>query len=210
MLTPKQSKPHNITDDMVITATNYMQSDREFDELYPEQIRRIGLRHWTPIHIAKLAIAFLADENAKILDIGSGVGKFCLAAGYYAPHVDIVGVEQRRYLINHGIRAQQQLGLDNVSFIHKNFTQINFHDYTHFYFFNSFFENINDIDRIDETIDYSEALYDYYVRYLYKALQEMPKGTKVAAYHTLDYEIPGSYRLVEKHAEDRLKFWIKG
>ena len=190
-------------------AYKYLKSDNDFDELYPEHIQFVSQRHWTPINIAKLAIGFLSNKGAKILDIGSGVGKFCLTAGYYAPNVEIVGVEQRKYLINHAIRAQKELGLKNVSFINKNFTQINLHDYNHFYFFNSFFENIDGVDRIDETIDYSEALYEYYVRYLYKGLQEMPKGTKIATFHTLDDEIPRGYKLIERHSNGDLKFWKK-
>lgn len=193
----------------VMSAPDFMQTDADFDALYPLHIRFVGRRHWTPLDVAKRVMGFLGDKGAKILDIGSGVGKFCLAAAYYAPDAELIGVEQRKYLISHAQYAQEKLGLTNVTFINKNFTQLNLHDYTHFYFFNSFFENIDCDDRIDETIDYSEALYEYYVRYLYKALQEMPKGTKIATFHTLDYEIPDGYKLVEKQLDGDLSFWLK-
>lgn len=193
----------------VISASDYMKSDASFDALYPSQIRTFGRRHWTPLDVAQRVMGFLGDSGAKILDIGSGVGKFCLAAAYYAPDVEVVGVEQRKYLISHAQDAQEKLGVTNVTFINKNFTQLNLQDYTHFYFFNSFFENIDSDDRIDDSIDYSDALYEYYVRYLYKALQEMPKGTKIATFHTLDYEIPDGYKLVEKQLDGDLSFWIK-
>lgn len=38
--------------------------------------------HWTAIVIAPKAGEFLTIPNASVLDIGSGVGKFCLVAGF--------------------------------------------------------------------------------------------------------------------------------
>ena len=188
---------------------NYFKSDPNFNEIYPLKIRMLSSRHWTPIHIAKLAVGFLGGEGGKILDIGSGVGKFCLAGAYFAPEVQFYGIEQREHLIRRAIKAQRTLGLPNVSFIHGNFTQLNLQEFNHFYFFNSFYENIDHLDRIDEDIDYSEALYEYYVGYLYNGLQQMPKGTKIVTYHSFHQEIPRGYEIVESHQNADLSFWIK-
>ena len=60
--------------------------DTQFHQLYPLSIQELAGMHWTPLNIARRVVQFLApDECVKILDIGTGVGKFCLAAAYYKP-----------------------------------------------------------------------------------------------------------------------------
>lgn len=192
-----------------VPADSFFKSDLNFNEVYPLKMRMLASRHWTPIHIAKLAIEFLAGEGNKILDIGSGVGKFCLAGAYYAPGVQFYGIEQRAGLIRHAIRAQRTLDIQNVSFIHGNFTQLDLREFDHFYFYNSFFENVDNSDRIDDEIECSEALFEYYVAYLFRALQQMPTGTKIVTYHTFHGEIPLGYEIVESHQNGQLNFWKK-
>lgn len=205
----KEGKVINMSENTLVLKENYLRSDTDFNELYPPDIQMLARRHWTQIDIAQQAATFLACDGGKILDIGSGVGKFCLAAAYYAPHAQFFGVEQRKYLINHALRAQQLLGVPNATFINANFTQLDLQEYDHFYFFNSFYENLDDMDRIDENIAYSEGLYEYYVRYLYKCLDALPAGTKIATYHSLEEEIPGGYELVGSHSDNNLRFWKK-
>ena len=78
-----------------------------------------------------------------------------------------------------------------------------------FYFYNSFFENMEGKDRIDESIEYSPALYHYYSRYLFNQLDLMPTGTKIATYCSWDDEIPPSFHLVGTLMGTQLKFWTK-
>lgn len=198
-----------MNDDILIPKEDYLRSDTDFNKLYSSDIQILARRHWTPIHIAQLATTFLAKRGSKILDIGSGVGKFCLTAAHYAPTAHFFGVEQRKYLIDEALRAQWTLGIQNASFINANFTQLNLQEFDHFYFFNSFYENIDDMDRIDEDIAYSVALYEYYVRYLHKCLVDMPKGTKIVTYHSLEEEIPIGYDLIASHSDNNLRFWMK-
>ena len=194
----------------LIQTGNYFKNDADFNELYAFSIQLLSKRHWTPLHIARLATEFLVDKkNCKILDIGSGVGKFCLTGAHYAPDAHFFGIEQRENLIRHARNAQKILGIQNVSFIPGNFTELKFREFDHFYFYNSFYENLDDLDRIDKKIDYSEGLYEYYTRYLNNALKEMPKGTKIVTYHSFNTEIPAEYKLVEAFENNNLNFWIK-
>ena len=134
----------------------WFDSDRDFDLLYPLHIQTLARRHWTPLPVAKRAAAYLAmEENARILDIGSGAGKFCLAAAHYKPNALFFGIEQRNSLITHAERVKEKLGLENAFFIFGNFTQLDFRQYDHFYFYNSFYENLACTDKIDDSIDYS-------------------------------------------------------
>lgn len=165
--------------------------DLEFDTLYPPSIQALANYHWTPVSVAIKAARFLArDERLKILDIGSGVGKFCLAAAKHFPNTFYYGVEQRQNLIRYAEAAKHDLRVENVHFIHGNFTQLDFRKYDHFYFYNAFFENLASTDKIDDSIDYSGELYNYYSRYLYLQLQKKPKGTRLCTFCSLENEIP--------------------
>lgn len=189
---------------------HWFRTDSSLNKLYPEPIQLLAARHWTPLHITQLVIPFLATHpGVKVLDIGSGVGKFCMAGAYYKPYASFYGVEQRKDLIAHAEKASHVLGLPNVHFIHSNITELDFSQYHHFYFFNSFYENLMDKEKIDDNITCSTYLFNYYHRQLYRKLNEMPTGTRIATFHCLDNKIPPDYHLVDNKIDMLLKFWIK-
>ena len=193
-----------------VLISRSINSEADFNDLYPLSIRELARYHWTPLPIAKKAAQFLASGNGvKVLDIGSGAGKFCLAAACYVPGAYYYGVEQRKWLIEYAEAAREKLGLENASFINGNFTQLDFSNYDSFYFYNSFYENLSGIDKIDETIEYSVELYNYYSRYLFKQLQQRPKGTRLCTLCSSEDEVPPDYHVVGADMDDLLKFWIK-
>ena len=184
--------------------------DKTFNKLYPLNIQQKAAKHWTRLEVAKAAADFLAPhKDAHVLDIGSGVGKFCIAAAHHKPKAVFYGVEQRKDLVQHAINCSSQVGVYNVSFIHGNFTQLDLRQFNSFYFYNSFYENIVFADKIDDRIEYSSSLFNYYNRYLYKQLEQMPTGTRIATFHSLEEEIPPAYSVVKTGFEGLLKFWIK-
>ncbi len=188
----------------------YLQSDQEFDLLFPRSMQRFSARHWTPLNIARLASDYLtAVPGKKILDIGSGIGKFCLAGASYAPTCRFYGIEQRGYMIDYAQTAAESLGLLNVSFLQGNFAHLDFRDFDHFYFFNSFYEHLEEEGRIDKKITFSPDLYEQYVGQLRRLLNTMPVGTRIATYHSSHEEIPLNYRLVDTLESGNLNFWIK-
>lgn len=193
-----------------VNTEKWFASDAQFNRLYPDFIQLKAQRHWTPLVVARKAANFLAAEsNKRILDIGSGVGKFCLAAAHYRPKAFYFGIEQRKQLVNHAEAAKEVLQFENVFFTNGNFTQLDFTKYDHFYFYNSFYENIAGTDKIDNSIDYSLELFNYYNRYLYKQLEQKPAGTRLAAFHSLEDEMPPGYHIVGSEMGGLLKFWIK-
>lgn len=188
----------------------WFSSDIDFNQLYPSSIQMLDKSHWTPLAVARKAADFLAAEkNVRILDIGSGAGKFCLGAAYYKPHAFYFGVEQRKSLTEYAETARATLGQPNVTFIEGNFTQLDLRNYDHFYFYNAFYENLHSTDKIDNSIDYSQELFNYYNYYLSKQLELKPAGTRLATFHSLEYEIPADYHVVGSAFDDLLKFWIK-
>lgn len=201
---PTAVTPANYTIDQLFDADNGL------NRLYPVSIQLLAARHWTPLNVARIAAQFLASQNgAKVLDIGSGAGKFCLAGAYYKPDAFFYGVEQRSDLVGHAQKVCNLLGFRNVRFLHQNLTHLDFKQFDHFYFYNSFYENLTDTEKIDNNVLCSPHLYVYYNRCLYKKLAEMPTGTKLVTFHTMEDKIPADYHVVEEHIGGLLKCWIK-
>ena len=185
-------------------------SDTAFDALYPAHIAQLASRHWTPLSVAKEAATFLAvGDSPRILDIGSGVGKFCLIGAHFFPSAFFAGVEHRVSLNTIATKLSMQLGLSNTAFFEGDFSSIDFSAYQHFYFYNSFYEHLELSDLIDDSVQISNELFHAYNRNLYKALKKMPSGTRIATFHSTENEMPTSYEVVGIGSNEDLKFWIK-
>lgn len=183
--------------------------DNTFNELYPDHIQALSSRHWTPVAIAKMAAEYLAEEaGKKVLDIGSGAGKFCLV-GAASTKGMFYGVEQRSSLTKMSKKIADRYKIANVEFIHSNINEISFLDYDAFYFFNSFFENIDTTCSIDNKIVREKELYDIYSNYVKEQLDRTPVGTRLVTYWSKWDEIPSSFDLEGTACNGLLNFWKK-
>ncbi|MFT5263770.1 MAG: cyclopropane fatty-acyl-phospholipid synthase-like methyltransferase [Polaribacter sp.] len=184
--------------------------DYEFDDaLYPESINNLSPTHFTPIEICIEAAQFLVTEpRTKVLDIGSGAGKFCMV-GAASTEGHFIGVEQRLGLHQMAKKIAKKRQLPNVEFIHSNITAIDFSQYQAFYFYNSFYENIVPIDKIDNDIVLNSKLYEAYSKYVKNQLDSMPIGTRLVTYFSSYHEIPKSYKAIRKVELKKLTFWEK-
>jgi 16S rRNA A1518/A1519 N6-dimethyltransferase RsmA/KsgA/DIM1 with predicted DNA glycosylase/AP lyase activity len=188
----------------------YFENDLNFLSLFSEKIKLANKNHFTPIEVIKKANTFLSQEtNTKILDIGSGIGKFCLTAAYLNPSNEYYGIEQREDLHSEAELGKQKLNIVNAHFMHGNIDQLKFKQYNHFYFFNSFHEQLDEADKLDQSISHDANLYYYYNRYFHKQLSNMPSGTKLACFFTLDDEVPSDYLCVAEYFDGKLKCYIK-
>ena len=96
----------------------YFHSDALFDSLLPVYIQKLSTIHFTPLNVAKTAAQFLApNDQARVIDIGAGIGKFCVAGSYFAPG-SFAGIEQRKNFIHAGNKIIRQLGMEDVTLIH--------------------------------------------------------------------------------------------
>src|SRR6478735_8445679 len=92
-------------------------TDEEFNAIYPRHIRKLAKKHWTPIAVARTAALFLAKKRgAKILDIGSGAGKFCMV-GAAVTRAHFTGVEQRSELFEISQQLSASYRLKNTRYI---------------------------------------------------------------------------------------------
>jgi SAM-dependent methyltransferase len=187
-------------------------SDEQFDACLNAFAKRHTSTHYTPCDVALQAVQFLCAEEGRehrILDVGSGVGKFCLMGAALMEHAHFFGIEQRNTLSTMADELADQSGLNNVSFLCGNAMNLNFKDYTGFYLYNPFYEHLEPFSAIDESIDLDEDYYHIYAGFVRKQLQNMPKGTRVASYYGMGDEMPLNYDLVNQSFNNHLKCWIK-
>lgn len=183
--------------------------DKDFDKIYPEAIQRLSNRHFTEIEVAIRASQFLVTKpKQKVLDIGSGVGKFCFVAGAYTD-AQYTGVDYRENFIQLCDQLTAKHGFKNSNFIFSDIKHINFREYDSFYFFNSFLEHIDITAKIDETVSVDIETFNHYFKFLFKQFARLPEGTRIATYHVNNIQIPGSYKLVGSDFDGLLKFWEK-
>jgi hypothetical protein len=55
--------------------------DEDFDQFMPHEDQRVSASYWTPMPVAMIAAQWLDYFGAhSVVDVGSGVGKFCIVA----------------------------------------------------------------------------------------------------------------------------------
>lgn len=183
-------------------------TDTDFDACFPKEIRLASAQHWSPVQIARRAAAYLAPKaGTRVLDIGSGPGKFCLLGAGVTPGY-FTGVEQRSDLHQCALSLATEYRLLNVYFINANITNIDFKDYEAFYYANSFYENVLSTHAIDGQFNLSEKLFNEYTRYMHKQLEAMPKGTRLATLWEV-MDMPHNYVQVSSEFNGQLNLWKK-
>ena len=183
--------------------------DKDFNLIYPKYIQKVADIHFSPVKIAKLAAFYLMDKDGtKILDIGSGAGKFCMIGSACTEGV-FVGIEQRTKLSKLAQKLSKRYNLTNITFINANIKDVSFKDFDAFYMFNSFYENISVMGAIDNTIDLNRELYKEYSTYVREQLDTLPVGTRLVTYYSFLTEIPDSYEVQFAIIDEKLKMWEK-
>lgn len=183
--------------------------DDDFDEIYPDEIRPMAFTHFTPVEMAIKAAKFLVQKTGtRVLDIGSGAGKFCMI-GSVCTDGHFTGVEQRDNLHEMALRIYGKYKLKNIDFINSNINQIDFSDYDAFYFFNPFYENIIQFEKIDDAVEVETDLYDEYSNYVKNQLDKMPSGSRLVTFFSAYDEVPRSYKLISNDDRQKISMWEK-
>lgn len=182
--------------------------DEKFDQLFPPRIRQLSSIFWTPVAVAAEAAQLLVTApGTRVLDIGSGAGKFCLIAASLTGG-RFTGLEQRAELVTAARQAAATLQISNVEFLHGNLLDVSFAEHNAFYLFNPFEENMHG-HKIDAEIPLSPALFKKYTRHVAAQLGAQPLGTHVVTYMGYADDIPACYECEATRFGDDLKLWIK-
>lgn len=193
----------------ILNHRSRLPSDEEFDSVYPPAVRAASAHHWSSVEACSQAARWLVTSpGTRVLDIGSGPGKFC-AIGAWATPGHFTGVEQRKHLCRTAQMMIDRYGIDRVHILHANVTDIAFASFDAFYLFNPFEENLQVPLRIDDAIPVYSELYDGYVRHVCDELARARLGTRVVTYWGTCDEIPACYECEKTAFGGELRLWVK-
>ncbi|MEZ4402679.1 MAG: methyltransferase domain-containing protein [Kofleriaceae bacterium] len=162
--------------------------------------------------MADLAARLLAPApGAQVLDVGAGVGKFCIVAALAYPEVTFVGVEQRPALVDLARDLAHQLGAANTRFLVGEALAIDWDDYQAFYLFNPFGEQSHQgAPPLDHTFGRDPQAFFANVRATRERLLARPAGTRVVTYHGLGNRAPPAFDVLQvDHATGPLERWTR-
>lgn len=187
-------------------------TDTFFDQLFSPKVRALSGRHWTSCEIAIRAARLLGEtESDRVLDIGSGAGKFCVLGALCSP-ARFDGAEIRKPLHQAALKLREEFDLERrVDFFESDAISLDWSSYNAFYLFNPFYEHIASSIRMEPALEFGMNRFEQYVRGVQAKLRGAPIGTKVAIFHGFGGGIPQGYRRILREAagSDFLDLWIK-
>lgn len=187
-------------------------SDDKFDQVYPEPIRKLSALHWTPVAIAARAATILTKAgSSRILDVGSGVGKFCIV-GAMTTSAHFTGLERRLRLVQIAQSAATAVGVSRVAFAHASVEDFCFEGFDGIYLYNPFYEQISRfLPQIDEDVEHSAKLFKLFTEAVTTKLMTLASGTAVVTFNGFGGVMPRSYAFAgeEPAGDDHLMLWIK-
>lgn len=185
--------------------------DGEFDHLYPEWGRRLSTVHWTPVAIARRAAQWLvARPGTRVLDVGSGVGKFALIGSLVTDGV-FYGIEQRRHFVDVAQAAARGMGAKRAHFLHGNMMTLDWGMFDAFYLYNPFFDDLHAFNPYTPTDHDKVNLTLAHVEFVQRHLLRARVGTRVVTYHGFGGVLPPCYQLYPQSGTpmEELKLWMR-
>jgi len=110
--------------------------DALFDRLLPHRYGRRSSNFWTPLAVAARIATWLDHLGIElVVDIGAGVGKFCVGAAL-ASRSAFIGIEQRPDLVGIARDVARSFVLERrIKFLHGAFGEVTIPDAPCYYFF---------------------------------------------------------------------------
>lgn len=186
-------------------------ADDDFDALLSETPRGRSPRFWSSVRACQAASRLLQEAGAhRVLDVGSGVGKFCVIAAL-SLHRRVWGLERRSDLVAESRQLAKSLDAD-VQIIEGTLESVDSLAFDGFYFFNPFGEYLAvDADRYDQRAPRSleQHVSDAYT--VERWLRAAPVGACLVTYNGLGGRIPTSYQVRKSSLihDGVLRLWVK-
>jgi predicted RNA methylase len=184
-------------------------SDKELDEVFPEELRDRSHLHWTPVAIAMRVAELLAPApGARILDVGAGVGKVCLI-GALMTRATWWGIEQDQALVSAANQAAWALGVDRrTRFVHGDGSRVAWDEFDALYFYNPF-GTLMLAPHASAFVRY--ATLQGTLRRVEQRLAGTRVGTRVVTYHGFGGKLPPGFTLVSREPAggDALELWVR-
>lgn len=169
--------------------------DRAFDYHLPAELRVVSGQFWTPLAVALRTAEWIDDLAVQsVVDIGSGAGKFCVAAGL-AARCRFIGIEHRPRLVAAARSLARAFEVDHrVTFVEGALGEIQTPPADVYYLYNPFGENLYGLDgHLDQKVELSEERYYRDIAAVESLLQRAPVGTHVVTYNGFGGNLPEGY-----------------
>jgi hypothetical protein len=187
------------------------QPDRAFDRFLQEPFRVVSPHYWSPLVAAKRAAQWLDEAGVEsVVDIGSGVGKFCVAGAIFG-RCRFVGLEQRPFLVDAARRLAHLFEVhDRVRFALGSLGEVPTPTAEAYYFFNPFGEYSFGSDPLEERVSMDRNARD--VAAAEQLLHAVPVGTWVLTFNGFGGRMPPGYDLIKIDwtLPSVLRLWHKG
>jgi SAM-dependent methyltransferase len=185
--------------------------DAIFDAFLPEDLASLSADQWTPLEVALAAAGWLAELGIeRVVDIGSGPGKFCVAAAL-AGNGAFVGVEQNPRLVGVARSLARLFGVERrVHFLHAALGQAVLPEAGAYYLYNPFAQHLfAPTDDGEATPNYERYRRD--VMLAQDTFRRAPPGTVVLTYNGFGGLMPSSYEAcrVDRELPCVLRMWRK-
>ncbi|MGZ3449451.1 MAG: methyltransferase domain-containing protein [Polyangiales bacterium] len=169
--------------------------DRSLDALYPAAIREAAERSWTKVPVARRAAeAFVEQGATRVLDVGAGCGKFCIAAAMSCRSLELVGWERDPHLVEIATSVAATLGVPNARFVAGDASRVSWGEFEGIYLFRPFDdEELEEIQRIE------------------RSLEEARLGMVVVTFNRFGGRVPIGWELAREERVDWtwLRTWVK-
>jgi SAM-dependent methyltransferase len=189
----------------------YCPPDGVFDAFLPEDLANLSADQWTPLEVAVVAASWLAELGLKrVVDIGSGPGKFCVAAAL-AGNGAFIGLEQNPRFVRVARTLARLFGVEErVHFLHGNLGEGALPEAEAYYLYNPFAQHLfAPSDGGEATPDYHRYRRD--VMSAQDTFRRAPSGTIVLTYNGFGGLMPSSYEAcrVDRELPCVLRMWRK-
>lgn len=167
--------------------------DQRFDRLLPSRWRAASNQFWTPLDVVKSASNWLTERGVRsVVDVGSGVGKFCVAGALMSRNCHFTGIEQRVQLCTVARDLARLFRVDDrVSILQGHFGVTETPAADCYYFYNPFEENLFPVqEALDDDVELSPSRFRQELRHFRTLVASMPIGTYVLSYNGVGGRVP--------------------
>jgi hypothetical protein len=182
-----------------------------FDRFLPPELRDVADQYWTPLPVVRRAAAWLREIRVRtVADVGSGAGKFCVAAALLT-RCRFIGLEQRSSLVGPARELAATFGVNSrVTFINGTLDATTALAANAYYVFNPFGEYSFSSARFAEPrVTFTPEAHRKGVAAASALLSRAPSGTFVITYNGLGGQFPESYEQIDvaKRLPGTLRLW---
>lgn len=185
--------------------------DKNFDRFLQSDARAFSKIYWTPIAVARRAAELLVDHpKTRVLDVGSGAGKFCLI-GALTSKGHFTGIEKNKNLVTMAKTLAQRCGLSQVSFICDDALEADWRQWNAYYLFNPFAAAFESSTKSIHAHAIAGDRHAEMVNLAMDKLGQAPSGTKAATYWGMGGHLPPSWahEYSEPFGSGSLDLWVK-